>query len=147
MSFGDRLNELRAYRERHGDTLVTQKQDPELASFLARMRHDYRAGLLKPDKAAALAAVGAELDPDAARWLSSLKELRQFRDLYGHARVPSTTPRLGRWCKYQRDRAKAGTLSDAERAALDELGFVWVPTRGRPHAFPKAALPPRDRRA
>jgi hypothetical protein len=70
----------------------------------------------------------------ALLWKEKLQELCDFKAIYGTCHVPrdwSINPSLAKWVKQQRyqhklkTEGKHTTLTDACKAALDDLGFVW----------------------
>jgi Helicase associated domain len=70
----------------------------------------------------------------ALLWKEKFQELCDFKVLHGTCHVPhdwSINPSLAKWVKRQRyqhklkTEGKHTTLTDARKAALDDLGFVW----------------------
>ena len=64
-------------------------------------------------------------------WNQRLNELREFKSIHGHVRVPTKRGKLGNWVMIQRlqyglrKRHKKNTLSEERVQALDDLGFEW----------------------
>jgi len=102
----------------------------------ARPRHlkewigdQLKASRLEPRRKQLLAEAGFPLERGVldARWQARLELLRRFVERHGHTRVPRTTPQIGGWTQKQRTEHAKGRLLPHRKAALDALGFDWVP--------------------
>jgi hypothetical protein len=63
-----------------------------------------------------------------AAWDTMFAELKQYRDQYGHCKVPQgwiENRQLAGWVMTQRSRKKKGTISLEQAARLDAIGFIW----------------------
>jgi hypothetical protein len=78
--------------------------------------------------------VGFVWDSHAAVWSERLEELKEFKNVFGHANVPSrweNNHQLAIWVKRQRRQmknrmeGKKHCMTDERIAALDQVGFVW----------------------
>ncbi len=60
-------------------------------------------------------------------WQRLLADLRQFKQVHGHCKVPARwrDRELARWVLQQRRDSARGRLPPSRRAALDDLGFAW----------------------
>lgn len=74
------------------------------------------------------------------QWQTRMQELRQFRKIHGHCRVPQKFPEnqpLGNWIMTlrrdfkKRESGEKSSLTAERVAELDELGFDWSVRRGR----------------
>lgn len=66
------------------------------------MKKEGKHSTLTPERQEKLEKVGFVWDSHAAGWEERWKELRQFRDEFGHARVPKkykANPQLAVWVK------------------------------------------------
>ncbi len=126
----------RAYRDQHGDLLVSATHVTDsgyrLGQWISRQRGEQRRGYLLPDRVEALDAIGMSWDPNQDRWRNGLALLAAYRTAHGHARVPRDyqTPageRLGHWVSSCRADRSKGRLSAERIADLDALGMVWEP--------------------
>jgi hypothetical protein len=68
------------------------------------------------------------------KWTDNLKDLKRFKDQFGHCLVPHTfpaNPHLARWVKRQRRQYKLlqegsdSTMTDERIQLLNDIGFVW----------------------
>lgn len=128
------LNALRRFRKRRGHCNVSRSYEghPGLAQYVLTQRSAKRAGRLSPERASELERIGLRWDGGQAylecRWDETLKKLAAFKRAHGHCDVPAQWAPdswLGRWVQIQRQRAAEGQLPDAQRQALDALGFTW----------------------
>lgn len=128
------LKALRHFRKRHGHCNVSRsyKGHPGLAQYILTLRGARRAGRLSPERISELEKIGLRWDGSQAYldacWQESLKKLAVFKRIHGHCDVPTTwarDPWMARWVQLQRQRKAAGQLLDAQRQALDALGFTW----------------------
>ena len=70
-------------------------------------------------------------DPYETDWTDGLRYLTIYKEREGHCRVPFKHMEngfsLGSWVDTQRQSKRRGTLPEARREQLDELGFDWDP--------------------
>lgn len=125
--------------EREGHSNVSL-QCKELGLWVRNQRRyhkQYRDGTfspLTPERLQLLREANFAFDVDEERWLEQYRQLCQFRNDYGHCRVPLTYTTLGQWVSQQRMQYKKkiqgtnvteGTLTDARIAMLQEKEFIW----------------------
>jgi len=148
LEFNTRLSELSAYREEHGDVLVPSKydQNPKLGNWIKTQRIHYKLfkegrtseSQLTSERVQALEALGFEwplptkLDK---KWNQRLEELKRFREINGHCRVPDkfpVNPQLATWVSTQRvqfrlfkEGKKQSMITPSRIEALDKIGFDW----------------------
>ena len=133
-SFEERIEELEAYKAKHGHVWVTWKHDKSLNGFCQNMRAARRG--TKPGKVITENRIKA-LDELGFTWEDKLKsfekrveELKAFKEKHGHVRVTGKHDKsLHRFCadvKSARRGTKPGKVITEDRIkALDELGFAW----------------------
>lgn len=124
--------------------------------WLGQQRTKAANGTLRADRAGRLAALGMQRHDAFAVGIAAAD---RYLRVHGHLRVPEnyvdeTGYRLGAWVSRQRSRAlgrKVGSsLTDEQRAALDQRGMVWAQRRRDLTAAETAklqALGERGRRA
>ncbi len=138
--------ELVEFREKHGHTWVPARWrlNVSLGRWLAYQRQQARRGLLEPDHAKRLAELGVkwkvrrayawESGPVEKEWTdrawdAHFAELVEFRERFGHTRVPGRwreNVALGRWLADQRHRAVRGLLEPERMERLLGLGAEWA---------------------
>ena len=139
-----RYDELKAYKEYNGDTYVPVSH-PTLGRWAATQRTNYqllingkpnakinmiRVGLLKD--------IGFCFDTYDARWEENFRDLRLYRQKYGHCNVPRSfigssniNGKLGSWVRRQRNNyklyveRKSSSLNQEKVSKLESLGFQW----------------------
>jgi len=152
-SWNQRLDELRKYREEHGNCLVPSRYppNPELGVWVGTQRTQYRLyqrskelGTVNPSSAAMsddrirqleeLGFVWALRGGSDNVWRKRVSELVEYRAKYGNSDVSSKykeNAKLASWVYIQRIQyklvreGKASTLDDEKIAELDSLGFTW----------------------
>ena len=146
-----KYQELVQHFEKHGNCLVSWKENHHLARWIKRQRYQYklktqgRHSTMTDGRVKALEELGFTWDTHEASWDERFIELCAFKDFNGHCNVPSPypeNPKLGVWVKGQRRRfwqarKKGGELSpgNAERfAKLRNLGFEFA-IRARKNTF------------
>ena len=120
----DRVNELKAFRKRHGHCRVAPRFNKGLAGWLSALRKE-KAGLPK-GKIAELDRLGVEWDPRALRFEEGFAQLRKFKKKYGHCRVPMKNRRFLKLANFVGGlRMRRNEISSERRARLEKLGFDW----------------------
>jgi hypothetical protein len=109
---------LAAFQARFGHVRVPSKwkEDPALGAWVTRQRR--RKDALPPAQRAQLDALGFAWPEHISRskqqrWLKSYRELKAFKEKYGHCRVPDqyeANPALGKWVSWQRKQEREGKL-------------------------------------
>lgn len=123
-----RIEQLKRYRDLHGHALVPYKEPSGLGRWIAEQRYRYQKGLVDVEIYRQLSAAGVPLRAQEARWDVRFKQLVEFVDQHGHARVHRSddVPNgLYSWVLQQRQMMKQGRLSEFRKGKLDALGFVW----------------------
>merc|ERR1719253_1418145 len=98
--------------QRHGGKEGGRRCDAEQTQKLEELGFQWRIAGMKLD-----------------RWEVRFRELKEFKEEYGHCNVPREYPGgLGHWVGHQRRGGKEGSqCRNAERTQkLEELGFKWV---------------------
>jgi len=81
-------------------------------------------------------------------WADRYSQLVQFHQIHGHCKVPvSYDETLSKWVKDMRKQKKQGLVTTVRAKKLDELGFEWVPGKGRPRmaSRPRTSAPKKTR--
>mmetsp|Transcript_337 Transcript_337/g.475 ORF Transcript_337/g.475 Transcript_337/m.475 type:complete len:386 (+) Transcript_337:660-1817(+) len=138
----ERFDELVAFQRRGGHCLVphTFPENPALARWVKRQRYQYgliqqnKTSSMTEDRIVILENIGFIWDSHEAAWQERLKELLEFKKIYGTCAVPSKyspNQQLARWVKCQRRQYKLFTegrksnMSTARILALEDHGFRW----------------------
>jgi len=133
-----RYGELRAFQQQFGSCSVPQgwQPNPALGNWVARQRRRRQRGTLAPDQRRLLDELGFDWVgnpmPSRKSWEERFRELRNFKQRFGHCQVPavwSENMPLGAWVRHQRVLHQHGKLRAHQRQRLDELGFCWRPAR------------------
>ena len=139
-SFEQRIEDLRAYKEKHGHTNVRGSEDMSLHDFCGKMRHARNNPgksdmLINEERIAILDTLG--FDWTVTEWQAvktfeqRITDLRAYKEKNGHVNVKGNEDMsLYNFCKhnrYARNNPEKGqmTLSDDKIASLDALGFTW----------------------
>jgi hypothetical protein len=134
-SNSDYIQELVAYKERHGDCNVPRAakypENPQLPRWMGEIRRGDRK--LAAEERKTLDAMGFHWGRRKNKkfddWVVQLKE---FKALHGHCSVPyryEPNPKLGEWVKdVRRGHTK---ISMEQRKLLNTLGFNWETKRNR----------------
>ena len=135
---GERWEEMFAhlvrYRQQHGDTEVPKHFSAvaDLARWVRQQRHSQARGQMRADRHARLEEIGFRWKLgkgyQPGRWERSFAQLLQFRERFGHTRVPAKWKEnvpLGHWVNVQRQFKKKGILSAERIARLEAIGFDW----------------------
>jgi len=137
------LEELRDFHQTYGHYRVPKRylENLSLGHWVSNMRKEFRKrkdgkqSSITVERIAALNNLGFDWVVINEAWEIRLEELRDFRQTYGHCRVPKIhleNLTLGHWVSYMRKefrKRKEGKQSSmtAERiAALNNLGFDWI---------------------
>ena len=135
-SFEERIEDLNAFKEKHGHVHVTAKQDKSLGAFCRNIRFARRGTggstmTITEDRIKVLDKLGFdwEVKTKAKSFDERIKVLKAFKAKHGHVRVSRKHDNsLYGFCKHMRS-ARRGkgtmTISDNRIKALDELGFDW----------------------
>ncbi len=105
-----------------GEKLEDWKE--KMIAWCTTQRMKYRSGRLMSWQYDKLISIGFSFDPLGDRIEENYRELLEFRDKYGHTRVPATSeeyPILATWVQTLRFKPPTGELKER----LDAVGFVW----------------------
>ena len=129
------IHDLKAFKKIHGHCNVPLRYplNPTLGSWVNKVRHHKKRGVLAEDKIRFLDALGfswaRKLHGVQVPWEQRISDLKAFKKKHGHCNVPAedrTNPALGRWVANVRQRKKRGELAEDKIRILDALGFCWV---------------------
>jgi hypothetical protein len=142
---------LKAYQLEHGHVNVPQRPTDasvkSLSKWVRRQRERYKAQnpthktasrSITLDEIQALESIGFVWDLKAHEtlgWQARYQELVEFKRTYKHARVPVNLPHLGEWVQNQRrqkerlDQGKSSTLTPERIVLLNDVHFIWKPTK------------------
>lgn len=138
----EKYEELLDYRLANGHCLVPNQfpENPPLAEWVKRQRYQYKLkGLgkhssMSDDRVVALEKLGFVWNSHDAVWEERLKELKQFKSIFGTTNVPSKykqNPQLAIWVKRQRRQykflteGKQSTMTPHRMEKLREIDFSW----------------------
>ena len=129
-----RYGELRAFQQQFGSCKVPQgwQPNPALGNWVALQRKRHQRGTLAPNQRRLLDELGFDWVgnpmPPRKSWEERFRELRNFKQRFGHCQVPAMWAEnmpLGAWARHQRVLHQHGKLPAHQRRRLDELGFCW----------------------
>lgn len=129
-----RFKMLKAFKRRFGHMFVPKRwaEGPSLGNWVQLQRHHRRKGILLPNRAARLSALGFVWDPDRPAlemlWERRYRELLLYKERFGHTRVPAgwkENASLGAWHFHQRKLQRTGKLSAERIRMLEAIGFEW----------------------
>ena len=156
-TFFARIDELKAYKDRHGHLNMSRKEDQRVYSLCSHLRRSRRAILtgevlqgkryyrLDDGRIAALDAIGFEWESAGASSTAAIKDvnffarvdkLRAYKEEHGHFNVrKKENEGLYDFCNKLRLQSRSkGFISyrlDENRvAALDAIGFNWIKSAG-----------------
>jgi hypothetical protein len=145
-AFFDRVDELKAFKEKHGHLKFHQKDDASLYEFCRNLKRSRSALLtgkgkinnsLDDDRIAALDAIGFNWNPGASstaasqddKFFDRVEKLRAYKEKHGHLNVRKKEDKsLYEFCRtlmYARKGKGSYRLNDGRIAALDAIGFEW----------------------
>jgi len=112
-SWMEKYEELLDFRLSNGHCLVPNQYpaNPSLAEWVKRQRYQYKLkgmgkhSSMSDDRVVALEKLGFVWNSHDAVWEERLKELKQYKNLFGNTNVPSKyepNPQLAIWIKRQR---------------------------------------------
>jgi len=137
----EKYEELLDYRLKNGNCLVPNAYpDKSLPEWVKRQRYQYKLkrlgkhSTMSDDRIIALEKIGFVWNSHDAAWEERLKELKQYKGIFGDCNVPSnyeSNPQLAVWVKRQRRQYKflqKGELSTMTADRINKLlsiGFAW----------------------
>ena len=144
-SYEQRIEDLRAYKEKHGHVNVKQKEDKSLYGFCKNIRNarnhpEKSSHLVNDDRISSLDALGFEwtLQKQAAKksFAQRIEDLKAYKEKYGHVNVKIIEDKsLYGFCKgiryaHKNPEKSDRALTDDRIASLDALGFDWSMSYG-----------------
>jgi hypothetical protein len=155
----EKFDRLVEYQEahRHANVPRNHPENPSLAAWVQKQRHNYHTHRLTPERILLLESIGFQWKVDKynhALWMEMFTQLQQFQQTYGSTKVPivdsktrglstenDPISRLGRWVKDQRHyynkiqtKHKANDnnspMTDQRVELLRSIDFEWS---GRRH--------------
>lgn len=121
-------------REGHAEVPIGFETDDGhgLGQWVRTQRLNYRQGKLSGERIQRLEELGFDSDPYEAAWEEGYRQLQQFIEREGHAKVPGDFEtndgyKLHNWSENQRSANRNGKLSDERIRRLEELGFDLDP--------------------
>jgi hypothetical protein len=108
--------------------VTVSHHDQKFFRWVAKQRRDRHK--LSPHRFAKLDALGFSWKEDNQKrkdekWDSMYDQLRDFKERFGHCRVPDRWPenvKLANWVSHQR--RKADKLPSARKEKLEKIGFI-----------------------
>ena len=124
------FSQLVSYQTEYGHCRVPSgwKENKSLASWVITQREYYSNGEMPSERIARLEKLGFDWNPRDSDWKNFYEDLKIYKSIHGHCRVPDTykpSPSLGKWVANQRTNRKKGLMSLKHIALLDEIGFFW----------------------
>jgi len=149
MNWEEMLAELEAYKIKHGNCRVPTQwsENRRLANWVAKHRREYKQGILKLERIAALDKIGFDWSVGQGNVQSSRKEpgitvtaaqvweikyrqLIEYKQAHGDCLVPQSwkgNRQLANWVTDQRMARNRGLLDSERIRRLEELSFDWDP--------------------
>ena len=141
-SWMEKYEELLDFRLSNGHCLVPNQYpaNPSLAEWVKRQRYQHKLkgmgkhSSMSDDRVIALEKLGFVWNSHDAVWEERLKELKQYKNLFGNTNVPSKyepNPQLAIWIKRQRRQykflteGKPSTMTPYRVEKLREINFSW----------------------
>jgi len=117
---------LEAFKQEYGHCNVPQFFPNGLGTWVSNQRAAAKKPAYPEGRRSRLNEMGFEWKAPNAREVQRLEELEAFKKEHGHCNVPEKHPGgLGLWVGQQRQSVKDPQYSQARRARLDAMGFVW----------------------
>jgi superfamily II DNA or RNA helicase len=127
------FNELKTFKEKYGHCSVnSEKGGRRLTNWVRAQRLQHSRGELDSEQKAALDSIGFDWATPKERWQQRYAELEKYHSTHGNLNVPASNQKLAHWIRSQRQRRKAGTLSEECIRLLDRIGFRWQLQERRP---------------
>jgi Helicase associated domain len=148
VTWEQRFDQLRLYRQRHGTTVVSEDRGVRgvaggggggirvlspppidadtvaLAQWVKKQRTTQRKKEMGPERVAMLDSIGFVWDVEDSSWEGRFLELVQFVRAHGTYVNPKDAGLKG-WVYRQRYKYHENALSDDKRRKLDAIGFQW----------------------
>jgi superfamily II DNA or RNA helicase len=130
----ERFLELLEYKRVHRDCNVPQNwaENPKLARWVSSQRLERSRGDLSDERFRQLDKIGFEWARGGLTWDARFEQLKEYKRQRHDCLVPARwkeNPKLAWWVVEQRYDKRKGTLGADKIRRLDEIGFVWEPTK------------------
>ena len=131
--FTEALEYLKKYKKEYGHVRVPPSYKTEdgfnLGTWVTSRRISKKLGKTSQDKIDQLDTLGFEWDPYDEKFISRLNYLKEFKEEYGHIRVPVTYKTkdgiaLGAWLGRNKRLIKSGKLSQDKVVLIEDLGLI-----------------------
>lgn len=127
------FSELNDYWRIHGNCNVSilDLKNKKLGQWVSEQRTACSTGRLDKSRKARLDGMGFVWDTRDETWERRFSELIEYKNKYGHCRVPFNWPEnqeLSRWVGTQRHDKKKGCLVLERVSRLTKIGFDWNPS-------------------
>ena len=126
-SWNERYEQLRDFKESHGDCNVNTVTGGQLGNWVRKQRQSYRDGRLSQERIERLESIGFSWYPKKDDWARLYNDLVDYQKKHGGCNVPQSNARLGNWIVTQRAAYKKGQISLRRIQALENIGFSWDP--------------------
>ena len=142
-SFEQRIEDLRAYKEKHGHVNVKQSEDKSLNDFCSTIRRTRNNPekynmLINEERIASLNALGFDWAVNNQRvgekrksFKQRVEDLQSYKEKHGHVNVKRSDDKsLYKFCidmRYARNNPEKSTtfINEERTVSLDALGFDW----------------------
>ena len=136
-TFEERVEELKAYKEKFGELIVTPKNDKSLSNFCksirAARRNPESGRQVTEERIKMLDEIGFPWDVPTGitSFEERIAQLKAFKEQHGHLKVTNKLDRqLATWCSNMRaarrnPKSSGLHVSEERIRALDEVGFEW----------------------
>ena len=120
---------LKLFKHQHGHCdVVRSYQDKKLAYWVKEQRRRRKEGNMSAKRIELLEGIGFKWQIDI--WSLRYELLKEFKQLYGHCKVPKTTrearwKQLASWVCLQRKQYANNQLNESKIRQLNQLGFSW----------------------
>jgi len=143
MTWSDMFEELKKYKETHGNCAVPVKcpSHKHLALWVQKQRRQYRemkkgrSTQMTAERSDLLNGLGFVWKVYEDNWHEMLDDLRKYKERHGDCLVPqiyAPNPPLGHWVNNQRQAykrmlkgEKQSSMAKERICLLNEIGFVW----------------------
>jgi hypothetical protein len=127
------FEKLVEYKKQHKNTMVPQQYDPKLGCWVSTQRRNCRNDDMLPKRLVLLNSIGFEWEDVKAAatqiiWMNMFQKLVAYKEQHKDTRVPkqyNENPKLGRWCRKQREKYKIDKLWPKRVDHLNSIGFKW----------------------
>ncbi|MDN5202482.1 helicase associated domain-containing protein [Fulvivirgaceae bacterium BMA10] len=118
------------FKKKHGHCQVPQKweEDLKLSNWVCVQRRRFGIGKLTEERKELLNKIGfvwSFKDLYNRQWEEHFELLQEYKNEFGHCRIPLTNKVLGGWIDRQRIAKVKGKLGKERKQKLNEIGFVW----------------------